>query len=89
MLAPRGYFRSGIFAPRYPRPSANIVAVSQFFMYEKWKAVQDLGDGKRLVSGKREAVQNQENERCQVKLKGPTPEELRSQSQSMLSYWLR
>ena len=46
-------------------------------------------DGKRLVSGKREAVQNQENERCQVKLKGPTPEELRSQSKSMLSYWLR
>ena len=46
-------------------------------------------DGRRPVSGKREAVRNQENERLQVKLKGPTPEELRSQSQSMLSYWLR
>ena len=66
MLAPRGYFRSGIFAPRYPRPSANIVAVSQFFMYEKWKAVQDLGDGRRPVSGKREAVRNQGNEKFQL-----------------------
>ena len=89
MLAPRGYFRSGIFVPRYPRPSANIVAVSQFFMYEKWKAVQDLGDGRRPVSGMRRAVQNQENERRQVTLKGLTPKEFRSQSQSMLSCWLR
>ena len=45
--------------------------------------------GRRPVSGKREAVQNQENGRRRVTLKGPTPEELRSQSQSMLSYWLR
>ena len=46
-------------------------------------------DGKRLVSGKREAVRNQGNERLQVKPKGLTPEKLRSQSQSMLSRWLR
>lgn len=49
-------------------------------MSEKWKAVQVLGDEKLPVSGKREAVQNQENERLQVKLKGLTSKEFRSQS---------
>lgn len=46
-------------------------------------------DERRPASEKRESVQNQGNGRRRVKLKGPTPEELRSQSQSMLSYWLR
>ena len=46
-------------------------------------------DGRRPASEKRESVQNQGNGRRRVTLKGPTPEELRSQSQSMLSYWLR
>lgn len=46
-------------------------------------------DERRPASEKRESVQNQGNGRRRVKLKGPTPEELRSQSPSMLSYWLR
>lgn len=46
-------------------------------------------DERRPASEKRESVQNQGNGRRRVTLKGPTPEELRSQSPSMLSYWLR
>ena len=46
-------------------------------------------DGRRPASEMRESVQNQGNGRRRVTLKGPTPEELRSQPQFMLSRWLR
>lgn len=48
---PAGYFCSGIFAPKYPRPSANIVAASRFSY---------PGNGRPFTPGRREAARIRE-----------------------------